>query len=92
MRVGVLFLDVAVILGEGDLGVLGGHAHERRHPHPEQRPRPTPVNRQRDTRDVADPDGGRQRRRERLEMRDIARFVGIVVHAGGNGEPVAEPA
>ena len=82
--------DRAVVLGQRDLGVLGRHAEKRGDPHPEERAGTTEVNRDRHAGDVADPYRGRQRRGERLEVRDIARLVRVVVLARGDGNAVAE--
>ena len=58
--------------GEHGLGVLGGHAHQGRHPHPEQRAGPADGDGRADAGDVAGADGGGQRGHQRVERRDVA--------------------
>ena len=84
--------DAFAMLRERHLAELGRHAQQGGDPHPEEGAGPAPVDGDRHARDVADADGRRERRRERLEVRHVARLIGIVVLARGDGEPVAEAA
>ena len=50
------------------------------------------MNRNGYARDIADADGRRKRGGQCLEVRNVARLVGIVVLAGGHGKPVSQSA
>src|SRR5690606_18691653 len=64
---------------------------QRRHPHPEDRAGTAVVDRDRDTRDVADPDRRRKRSRQRLEVRYVTRLVRIVVLPRSHSESMTQP-
>ena len=51
-------IGFAVVDGDEDFGVLGGHADERGHPHPEQGARAADGDRGGDASNVAGADGG----------------------------------
>ena len=76
--------------GLGHLGGLERHADDADDPHPEDGPGATDRDRDRDTTDVAEPDRGRESRRERLEVADGTGIVGVVVATGGDGDAVGQ--
>ena len=96
MRI-VRIVGVPVEHRQGDLGQLDRHPEEPDHPHPEDRTRPAESDGERDATDVAQADGRRQGRGQRLKMVDRARIVRIVVtppqdmETMGQGDVLAEP-
>jgi hypothetical protein len=71
---------LAVIHRGDDLGELGAHAEEPREPQPPQCARAADHDRRRNAGDVANADGGRQRRRHGLERRDGAAALALLEH------------
>ena len=67
--------DDAVFLAEGALGELGAHAEDAGEHHPHHGPRSPHRHCEADAGDVAESDGGGERRRERLEVGDLARVI-----------------
>ncbi len=89
-----LEMAVAVIAAIEDAGrageELGGDAEDGGDPHPEHRAGSAGVDRHGHAGDVAEADRGRERARQRLEVRDVAVVVGVVVATGEQREPVRE--
>jgi hypothetical protein len=76
---------------EHHLGVLGGHAHQRRHPHPEHRTRPAERDGGGHARDVAHADGRGEAGHQRRERAHLAGVVGIhVAAAPDHAQPAAD--
>ena len=74
---------------QGDLDGLERHAEETDHPHPEECSRPTERDRQRHATDVTETDRRRQSRRQRLEVADRSRIIGIVVDPSNHIDAVS---
>ena len=83
---------LAILHAERALGELRGHPERAGHPHPERGAGPTDRDRDRHVRDVADADRPRDRRRERLEVRHLTRFVRIGIRAAHEPQRVRETA
>jgi hypothetical protein len=85
-------VDLAVALAQGALGELERHPEQARADHPERRARAADRDRDRHARDVAEPDRRRERRGERLEVRDLAvvALVRVGVLATDDRDRVAE--
>ena len=82
--------DFPVSLGQRHLGELGCRAEQCGHPHPEKGARPAVVDGPGRASDVTDTDRGRQRGGQGLEMRNVSRFVRVVVAARGYREAVRQ--
>jgi hypothetical protein len=86
-----LHVHPAVRLRQRDFRELHRHPEQRRHPHPEQCARAAPVDGNGHTRNVADANRRRQRRGQRLEVRDITLHLRVVILARGDSESMTKP-
>ena len=83
-------VDLPVLLREHRAHALRAHAEQRGDPHPEDGARPAGDEARRHAGDVAGADGGRQRRREGLQVGGLAVVLGVVPASADERPGVAE--
>ena len=76
--------DAPVELGKRTAGEFGAHSEEGDHPHPKDGARSTHSNRDGDSPNIAESDRRRERRRERLEVRDFSFIFRSIVLAANH--------